>query len=460
MPLMPGAVPTILDAIGHTPLVKLNRLGSHTRAQIYVKCEYMNPGGSMKDRIGVQIVDDAEKRGALRPGGTIVEATSGNTGMGLALVAAVRGYSCVFVMPDKMSEEKIKALRAVGAKVVVCPTNVEPEDPRSYYAVARRIAEETPNAFLANQYHNPSNPLAHYNSTGPEIWEQTQGEFDVFVAGMGTGGTLSGAGRYFKEKKAAIKVVGVDPVGSVYYDYFKTGKLLTLSKSTYKVEGIGEDFLPSTMNFQYLDDIMRVSDKECFMAARDLVRQEGILCGGSGGAAVAGAVKYAEMAASPERVIVHLPDTAYRYLTKYLDDEWMRENGFLGPSPTLGKVRDLLKRGGEIHSAQSQDSVRSIIERMKRHGISQIPVYDGHKLTGIVQEKDLLTFLVQGEVSLDSEIGPLVETNVTAVDLETPVASLAEMFNRVPIVLVLSQGDLKGVVTKIDLIEYMAARVK
>jgi cystathionine beta-synthase len=326
MSLMPGAMNNILEAVGHTPLVKLNKIGAHTPAEIYVKCEYMNPGGSMKDRIAIQIINDAEQSGALKPGGTIVEATSGNTGMGLALVAAVRGYHCIFVMPDKMSAEKVRALKAVGAKVVICPTDVAPEDPRSYYCVSRRIADETPNAFYANQYHNPSNPEAHYRSTGPEIWEQTGGAFDVFCAGMGTGGTLSGTGKFLREKKPQMQIIGVDPIGSLYYDKVKFDKI-GLAHS-YKVEGIGEDFFPSTMNLKILDDVIQVTDAECFAVARALARNEGILCGGSGGAAVAGAVKYAEKLAKPIRIIAHLPDSAIRYLTKYLDDEWMLANSF------------------------------------------------------------------------------------------------------------------------------------
>ncbi|MBC7794556.1 MAG: cysteine synthase family protein, partial [Clostridia bacterium] len=307
MTLMPGSVANILDAVGRTPLVKLNHIGAHTRAEIYCKCEFMNPGGSMKDRIAINIINEAEKRGEIKSGGTIVEATSGNTGMGLALVGAVRGYKCVFVMPDKMSNEKIKGLRAVGAKVVICPTDVEPEDPRSYYSVSRRIAEETPNAFLANQYHNPANPDAHYKSTGPELWEQTHGEFDAFVAGMGTGGTLSGTGKYLKEKKPTMQVIGVDPIGSLYYDYFKTGRVTTAHP--YKVEGIGEDFFPTTMNLKILDDCIRVTDKESFVTARELVKREGILCGGSCGAAVAGALKYAEMMNKAMKIVVLLPDS-------------------------------------------------------------------------------------------------------------------------------------------------------
>lgn len=457
--LMRGAVASILEGVGNTPLVKLNRVGSHTQAEIYVKCEYLNPGGSMKDRIAINIVNEAEKRGELKPGGTIVEATSGNTGMGLALVAAVRGYKAIFVMPDKMSDEKIRALRAVGAKVVMCPTDVEAEDPRSYYCVSRRIAEETPNAFYANQYHNPANPDAHYKSTGPEIWAQTGGEFDVFCAGMGTGGTLSGTGKFLKEKKPALQLVGVDPIGSLYYDYFKTGKLTT--PHPYKVEGIGEDFLPSTMNLKILDEIVRVTDKECFAAARDLVRKEGVLCGGSGGAAVAGAVKYAEMMGKPMRIIVHLPDTALRYLSKYLDDEWMRENGFLGAEPGIGKVRDLIASRGitEVYTAQTKDPLKEIVLRMKKFGISQLPVQEGDRLMGVVTEKNMLNFLVQGEAKLDSPVGPLVESAFTCVDQDTPVATLSGLFNQGNVVIVLDHGKILGIITKIDLIEYMAGKL-
>lgn len=324
--LMPGACANILEAIGQTPLVRLQHTGQHTKADFYVKCEYMNPGGSSKDRIAVEIINQAEAEGRIKPGGTIVEATSGNTGMGLALVAATRGYKTIFVMPDKMSQEKVNGLRAVGARVELCPTMVAADDPRSYYSVSARLAKETPNALLANQYHNPANPKAHYRSTGPEIWAQTKGEFDVFCAGMGTGGTLSGTGKYFKEHNPAVQIVGVDPVGSLYFDYVKHGK--TIEPQSYKVEGIGEDFFPSTMNLKILDDVVQVTDAQCFAMARHLCRREGVLGGGSSGAAVAGAVLYAERVDKPLRIVVHLPDGASRYLSKYLDDAWMHANGF------------------------------------------------------------------------------------------------------------------------------------
>src|SRR5499433_2064157 len=339
---MKGALPSILEAVGQTPIVKLGPVARHVRADLYVKCEYLNPGGSMKDRVALNIITDAERRGLLRPGGTIVEATSGNTGMGLAMVAAVRGYSCIFVMPDKMSQEKIASLRAFGAKVVICPTAVDPEDPRSYYSVSRRLVEETPGSFHANQYHNPANPEAHYVSTAPEIWKQTGGEIDVFCAGLGTGGTISGCARYFKEQKDSITTVGVDPVGSLYYDYAKTGRLS--QPFSYHVEGIGEDFLPSTIDLSIIDEIVRVHDKECFLMTRRLACEEGLFVGGSAGAAVVGAVKYAEQTGRQENILILLPDGASRYLSKIFDDEWMRRNGFLDEPDALGTVADLLAK--------------------------------------------------------------------------------------------------------------------
>src|SRR5690606_13089277 len=337
--LMPGAVPSVIEAIGSTPIVRLNAVAADVESDIYVKLEYMNPAGSMKDRVGLNIIRDAEARGMLGPGGTIVEATSGNTGAGLAMVAAIRGYKCVFVMPDKMSHEKIDALRAYGAKVVICPTAVEPSDPRSYYSVARRIVEETPGAFYANQYHNPANPEAHFVSTAPEIWEQTGGEFDAFVAGMGTGGSISGCARYFKERKPDMKILGVDPIGSLYYEYIKSGRLT--KPFSYYVEGIGEDFLPTTMNLGLIDEVVQVDDRECFLMTRDLVRREGIFAGGSSGAAVSGALKYARQLAKPQRILVLVPDGAQKYLSKVFNDDWMRSNGFLDEEDATGTVAQL-----------------------------------------------------------------------------------------------------------------------
>lgn len=459
MTLMRGTVPNILEAVGHTPIVKLQKVARHVAADIYVKCEYLNPAGSMKDRVAMNIVSDAERRGLLRPGGTIIEATSGNTGMGLAMVAAVRGYSCIFVMPDKMSQEKIASLRAFGAKVVICPTAVDPEDPRSYYSVSRRLVEETSGAFYANQYHNPANPEAHYVSTAPEVWEQTGGEIDVFAAGMGTGGTISGCGRYFKERKPALKIVGVDPIGSLYYEYVKTGRLT--KPFSYYVEGIGEDFLPSTMNLKIIDEIVRVDDKECFLMTRRLTREEGIFCGGSCGAAVAGAIKYAERSGKKENILVLLPDGASKYLSKIFNDEWMRQNGFLDEPDRLGTVSDVLAMAGarELITARRGEPISTVIGLLRDHSISQIPVLDeAGRMIGLVAEADLLRHLVSAEGKLDDPIDPLVESDYATVTPVTRVVLLRTIFNEAKLVVVQDGDKLSGIISKIDLIEYLAER--
>jgi cystathionine beta-synthase len=458
--MMKGALSNILEAVGKTPIVKLQSLTKHIAAEIYVKCEYLNPAGSMKDRVAINIVNDGERRGLLRPGGTIIEATSGNTGMGLAMVAAIRGYQCIFVMPDKMSPEKIASLRAFGAKVVICPTAVEPEDPRSYYSVSRRLVEETPGAFYANQYHNPANPEAHYMSTAPEIWEQTGGEFDVFCAGMGTGGTISGCARYFKERKPSIKILGVDPIGSLYYEYVKTGRLT--KPFSYYVEGIGEDFLPSTMNLKAIDEIVRVDDKECFITTRRLAREEGLFVGGSCGAAVAGAIKYAEQSGSKEKILILLPDGASKYLSKVFNDEWMKSNGFLDEPDPLGTVTDLLRRRGDrkLIAAKTGDTIRTVVGLLKENGFSQVPVFDRAKgrLLGLVAESDLLKALVAPGATLDDTIDALVESDYATVTPATKVVLLKNIFNDAKMVVVQDRDEVVGIMTKIDLIDFLADR--
>ncbi len=450
--MMKGAKAWVTDAVGDTPIVKLNRVAADCAADIYVKCEYLNPGGSHKDRVAANIIRRAREQG-LQPGGTIIEATSGNTGFSLALQAVVHGYRCIFVMPDKMSQEKIDSLRALGAKVVVCPTAVEPEDPRSYYSVAKRLTEETPNCFYANQYHNPANPEAHYLSTGPEIWEQCGAELDVFVAGMGTGGTISGCGKFLKEKNPKLRVVGVDPVGSLYYDFVKTGRLT--KPFSYKVEGIGEDFLPSTMDLSLIDDIVRVDDRECFLMTRELVRSEGLYVGGSGGAAVAGAIKYARATGVKQNILVLLADGAQKYLSKIFNDNWMRENGFLDESG--GRVRDLLHgRTAEVVSAQATDTVAHVIGTMKSLGISQLPVMAGESLLGIVHEVDLLRHLVSPQGSPSSPVRDLVESNYATVSLDTRIDLVKGVLHDAKIAIVLEEGRIVGVVTLIDLIDYLA----
>jgi cystathionine beta-synthase len=459
--MMRGALNNITEAIGGTPIVKLNRVTEGIESDIYVKCEYMNPAGSHKDRVGLNMIRDAEAAG-LKPGGTIVEGTSGNTGQGLAQVAAIKGYNCVFVMPDKMSQEKIDTLRAYGARVVVCPTAVEPEDPRSYYSVSKRIAEETPNCFYANQYHNQSNPNAHLLMTGPEIWEQCGHELDVFVAGLGTGGTITGCGKYLKKHKPDIQLVGIDPVGSLYFDYIKDKRVT--KAFPYKVEGIGEDFFPSTINLNIIDDVVQVDDKECFLMARDLVRKEGLFCGGSCGAAVAGAIKWARRfeesnPGKKQNILVLLPDGASKYISKIFNDDWMRENGFLEESPGLGFVRDILGgKDSNIVTAKLDDSVQDVISTLKKQGFSQVPVLDGGKLHGIVHEVDLLRHLASGEGGLGAKIGDagLVESNYATVTPATQVELLHGVLGEARIALVIDNDKLTGVVTKIDLIDYLA----
>lgn len=466
--MMHGAIEDITKAVGNTPIVRLNKVteGLPRGIEIYVKCEYLNPGGSHKDRLAWNLLRRAEEAG-LKPGGTIVEATSGNTGASLAMLAAIRGYKCVFVMPDKMSQEKVANLRAFGAKVVLCPTAVDAEDPRSYYKVSRRIADETPNSFYANQYHNPANPEAHYLWTGPEIWKQTKGDFDVFMAGLGTGGTVSGTGKYLKEKKPEIQIVGVDPVGSLYYDFVKTGRIT--KPFSYKVEGIGEDFFPTTMNLKILDDIVRVDDKECFMMTRAMTREEALFVGGSGGAAVAGAVKWArttgakQLAArkgAPLRILVFLADGGQKYVSKIFNDDWMRENGFLADEPGIGTVADILqlRNKRKIVTTTSTAKVKDVIATLKQLGISQLPVVDKGKLKGIISEVDLLRHMVSGPKTAGATIASLLESDYATVTPDTKIELLQGVLADARAAIVTEGESVVGIVTKIDLIEFLAKK--
>src|SRR5512139_2137582 len=391
---------SILGAMGHTPLVRLGRIGRDLPVPLYAKLEFMNPGGSVKDRVGAFIIEQAEKRGEIKPGGTIVEATSGNTGVGLAIAAALKGYKTIFVMPDKMSNEKILLLRAYGAKVVITPTDVRPEDPRSYYEVARRFARETPNAILANQYHNPDNPLTHERFTGPELWEQTGGRVTDVIIGMGTGGTISGVGRYLKSKNPSIKIVGVDIEGSILTEIWQSGGKIPEGAypKTYKVEGIGEDFLPSATDLSVVDWIERAGDRESFLWARQLVRQEGIFAGGSSGSALAGAIKYCRKLPADRIAVVIFPDSGSRYLSKFYDDKWMREFGFLSTEFGETSLNDLLhaKPNKTLHVAALGDSMRKVVNIMHQHGISQMPVVGPTgELVGLLEEVDILNHMLE-----------------------------------------------------------------
>lgn len=443
----------VLSAIGNTPLVRLNKVVHPGSATVLCKLEYMNPGGSIKDRMAKFILDKAEREGRVKAGGTVVENTSGNTGVGVALVGAVRGYRCIFTMPDKMSKEKQDTLKAFGAKVVVTPTNVPADSPESYYSTAKRLHAESPGSFYLNQYHNRDNVEAHYRSTGPEIWSQTEGKVDAFVAGIGTGGTMSGAGKFLKERKPGLKNVGVDPVGSIYHAMFHTGK--PSEPHVYKVEGIGEDMVCGAMDLAVMDDVRQVDDKQCFAMARRLAREEGILAGGSSGAAVHVAVEVAKEMGPGKTVVVVLPDGGRAYISKFFSDEWMRDNGFLEAGPAV--VRELLgARKGRVVTARADETVQVAARRLREHDVSQLPVVDASgRCVGMLHESDVLHFLLDPKRKAAEPVANAMAAVEGAVTLETPVEALRAVFDADKVAVVLERGAVVGIVSKIDVIDFL-----
>lgn len=443
----------ILDRVGKTPLIKLNKLTQGLNVNIYAKVEYFNPGGSSKDRIALWMIEHAEKEGLLKPGGTIIEATAGNTGAGLALVAASKGYRCIFVLPDKMSEDKINLLKAYGAEVVITPTAVAPDSPESYNGVADRLAREIPDSFRPSQFSNLKNPEAHYLTTGPEIWEDLEGNIDVFVAGMGTGGTISGVGKYLKEKNKNITVVGADPEGSI---------LSGDSPKSYKVEGIGEDFVPITFDRQVIDDMVRVSDSESFNVARRLAREEGLLVGGSSGTAVAAALKYAQRLPEGKNIVVLLPDTGRNYLTKIFSDEWMFDNGFLDQEPDKITVGEILKakKSAPLISINSNDLAISAVNIMREYGISQLPVLNGLQVVGSINEITLIKLLYDGINLSQSKVYEVMGLPLPQLDLNVDVTELYRllMAGHGGMVIV-ERGRAIGFLSKMDLVNFWIKRL-
>ncbi len=454
----------ILEAIGNTPMIRLNRVGRSAPCPIYAKLEFLNPGGSVKDRIGITMIKEAEDSGRLKTGGTVVESTSGNTGVGLAIACAIKGYKAIFVMPDKMSQEKIQLLRAFGAKVVITPTAVAPEDPRSYYSVAKRIVADTPNAILANQYHNPENPKSHYLTTGPEIWEQTEGKVTDVVVGMGTGGTISGVGKYLKTRNPQIRMIGVDPTGSILLETWQQGHIPDdVEATTYKIEGIGEDFLPSALDLSMIDDVIRVTDKESFLWTRRLVKEEGIFCGGSSGSAVAAAVRYAEQQGPDRLVVVVLPDSGSRYLSKIFDDKWMRENGFLEIEWGEVSLQELLvaKTGPGLICASLNTPMAEVINQMKEYDISQIPaLHPDGRLAGIVTEVDLLKHMLEAghEHSQAETIAAIVQPAEAVFPIHASLEEALPAVMEGNVILVTEGDHPAGILTKIDMLDFIAGK--
>ncbi len=444
---------SILDSIGNTPMVRLRNIGRETGCELLAKCEFLNAGGSIKDRIGKRMVEEAQKKGRIHPGDTLIEPTSGNTGIGMALAAAVYGYRMVITMPEKMSREKQVVLEALGAEIIRTPTEAAWDSPDSHIGVAKQLKGILPNAHILDQYSNPDNPLAHYHGTGQEIVEQTDGKLDVCVMTAGTGGTITGIAKKLKEKVPGVRIVGVDPIGSILAG---PGPI-----STYKVEGIGYDFIPDVLDVGLVDEWVKTEDRESFLMARRLIRQEGMLCGGSSGSAVWAAKKVAERIGPGKRIVVILPDSVRNYMTKFLDDRWMKENGFTESRWETDRVGDMLRSlpRRELINATSSDTVADSVMAMKEHGVSQLPVIDEGRLVGIVTESDLLAKLVDGRASLASAVAEVMFRNVITVRSSDDASRLLAIFGEGLVGLVVDDaGKLLGIISKMDLVDVLTSR--
>ncbi|MCI0449492.1 MAG: pyridoxal-phosphate dependent enzyme [Chlorobi bacterium] len=447
---------SILELFGNTPLIRLNKITRGIRAQVFAKMESMNPGGSIKDRIGLNIILDAEKRGDIKPGGTIVEATSGNTGIGLALAAAVKGYKCIFVMSDKCSVEKVRYLKSLGADVVIVPSTAKPNSPEYYVNTAERIAKDTPNSFYATQYTNHSNPEAHYKTTGPEIWEQTDGKITHFVASLGTGGTISGAGRFLKEKNQAIKVIGADPYGSIFKTFKESG--VVIEGTPYLVEGIGQERIVENVHFKYIDEILNISDKDSFNMARRLAREEGIFTGGSTGTILCAAIKVAKELDENAIVVFTVCDTGERYLSKHHSDEWMREKRLLEKDKTTVSVAYQTKISGRLPklvTASPGELVSAALRKMEEFNISHLPVIENNNSLGVINETEIMSKLIENPDLVNKKVSDVMGKPLPVVDEQDDVKNAIKSLKKSPAVLVSEYGNIVGILTRYDVLDFV-----